>query len=466
MPMVFQRVQTQGISQMAYLIGDDTAGIAALIDPRPCVDLYLQLAREYRVAITHVFETHIHADFMSGARELVERLGSAKLCVSGEGESEYGFSRVRIADGEVFEFGSVLLTARHTPGHTPEHLAYEIAEKKTPGNPWAVCTGDSLLVGSAGRPDLLGDDETETLVEHLFETLRGYYLKLDDGVIIFPCHGIGSACGADIGDRPMTSIGFERKSNPFLQIEDLGQFRKFILENAPPEPRHYRRLKELNAQGPPILGHTPAAPGLTPQEFQAALEHGNVQLLDTRQVAAFGGAHIPGALSIGPRPELSMWAGQMLDYDIPILLVVADETDLEWSVRHLAYIGFTHFAGHLTGGMQAWENAGLPLQELAQVSVHELKECLGELQLLDVRSEQEWNEGRIPGARHHPVAELRDQGNGAAALNKTSPTVTYCATGYRASIAASLLQQQGFTDVGMVPGSWKAWTSAGFEIEK
>lgn len=163
MTMVFQQVQTQGIAQLSYLIGDDDSGTAALVDPRPNVDVYLAIARQYGVSITHVFETHIHADFMSGARELVSRLGSARLCASGEGDAKYGFDVSRIHDGDSFEFGSVLLTARHTPGHTPEHLSYEIAEKEKPRNPWGVFTGDSLFVGSAGRPDLLGDEQTDEL---------------------------------------------------------------------------------------------------------------------------------------------------------------------------------------------------------------------------------------------------------------------------------------------------------------
>lgn len=267
MTMVFERVQTQGIAQFSYLIGDDSSGTAAVIDPRSDGEVYLELARTFDVSITHVFESHIHADFMSGARELVDRLGGATLCASGEEEAEYGFNLERIGDGDRFEFGSVLLTARHTPGHTPEHMAYEVAEKDKPGDPWGVFTGDSLFVGSAGRPDLLGEEQTEQLVESLFNTLRDYYLRLDDGVVILPCHGAGSACGADIGDRPIGSIGFERRTNPFLQHETLKDFRRFVEEGAPPEPRHYRHLKQVNAKGPPILGHAPVAPGLPPERF-------------------------------------------------------------------------------------------------------------------------------------------------------------------------------------------------------
>ncbi len=465
MATVFQRVQTPGIAQISYLIGDDGSATAAVIDPRPDVDVYLRTARQHGVAITHVFETHIHADFMSGSRELIQRLGRGSLCVSGEGGAEYDFKVTKVHDRDTFEFGSTVLTVRHTPGHTPEHVSYEIAEKDTPRRPWAVFTGDSLFVGSAGRPDLLGQDQTDELMEQLFHTLRDYYLKLDDEVIIYPCHGAGSACGADIGDRPMSTIGFERKSNAFLQHEQFEKFKQFVEANAPPEPHHYRHLKKVNASGPPIVGHA-AVPALIPHEFREAIEHGDAQLLDVRDMLAFGGGHIAGAMNIGPRPELSVWAGQMLDYKRPILLVVEDETNLDWIIRQLTYVGFIHFGGYLAGGMSAWRNESLPLQELPQISVHELKDRLNSTQVVDVRSPQEWNRGHIPGARHLFVAEMRDVRKGVAELNRHQPVATYCASGYRASIAASLLKRRGFTDVLNVPGSWQAWTKAGYEVER
>jgi hydroxyacylglutathione hydrolase len=464
--MIFERIKTRGIAQISYFLGDDSSGTAAVIDPRVNVEVYLRIARKYGVAITHVFETHIHADFMSGARELVNRLGSARLCVSGEGDAKYGFKSELIGSGDRFEFGSMTLTARHTPGHTPEHLSYEIAEKGQIESPWGVFTGDSLFVGSAGRPDLLGQEETETLVEQLWETLRDYYLDLDDGMILYPCHGAGSACGADIGDRPMGTIGFERRTNPFLQFNNLEEFKKFVLENAPPEPNHYKHLKKVNSDGPPLLGHAPTATALPPEKFKEVLEQEEVQLLDTRQMLAFGGGHIEGALNIGPRPELSVWAGQMLDHEKPLLLVVENEREVEWILWHLAYTGFTEFAGYLAGGMKAWENAGLPLRQLPQMTVHQLRDRLDDLQVLDVRAPDEWEAGHIPGAKHYYVAEMREGLDGAAGMDPDKPVAVYCDSGYRADIAASLLQSHGFEEVHNVPGSWQAWNNSGYEIEQ
>lgn len=466
MTMIFVRVNTPGIAQLSYLIGDDSSGSAAVIDPRPDVATYLELAREHGVAITHVFETHIHADFMSGSRELVARAGLDKPYVSGEAKAKYDFPVHKIKDGDQFEFGSVLLTVRHTPGHTPEHVAYEIAEKDKADDPWGIFTGDSLFVGSAGRPDLLGDGQTDALVEQLFHTLRDYYLKLDDGVLIYPCHGAGSACGADIGERPMSSIGYERRTNDFLQIEDLEEFKRFVDEGAPPEPHHYKRLKKLNGKGPEVLGHAPVIRGLSADDFHEEIDSGRNQLLDARQMLAFGGGHIEGAINIGPRPELSVWAGQMLDEKKPLLLVVDDESKLDWILWQCVNTGFTKFAGYLVGGMKAWDNAGFPLRKTPQATVHQVYEHLDDWQVLDVRAPDEWEAGHIPGAKHAYVADMRDGLDGASKLKKRETVAVYCDSGFRASIAASILEQHGFQDVRNVPGSWQAWKKSGYEIEK
>ncbi len=221
MTLRFEQILADGVAQTSYLVGDDAAGTAAVIDPRPDVDVYLESARRFGLSITHVFETHIHADFMSGARELVDRLGgSAKLCLSVEGGAEYGFDHQAVRDGDEFSFGGVRLKAKHTPGHTPEHLSYLLYEGDGE-SPWGVLTGDSFFVDSVGRPDLMGDEKTDELTEALFHTVRDFYMQLDDGVIIYPCHGAGSECGPDIGDRMSSTIGYERRFNPYCQIDDI-----------------------------------------------------------------------------------------------------------------------------------------------------------------------------------------------------------------------------------------------------
>lgn len=217
MSLIFEAIPTEGLAEISYLVGDDEEGTGAVVDPRPDVEIYLELARAKGVAVTHIFETHIHADLVSGARELCSRVGTAKIYASHEGGAVYGFATKAVKDGDEFKFGSLLITARHTP----EHISYILAEEDHPEMPWGVLSGDSLFVGSAGRPDLLGEKETAKLAALQFHTLRDFYLKLPESTIVYPAHGSGSPCGAEIGDRLTSTIGFERAFNPFLQIDDV-----------------------------------------------------------------------------------------------------------------------------------------------------------------------------------------------------------------------------------------------------
>src|SRR5438045_8779626 len=258
MSLVFKTIQTEGIAELSYLVGDDDEGVAAVFDPRADCGVYIEAARQAGVAITHIFETHIHADLVSGSRELCAQLETAKIYASGEGGAEYGFSPEKIKDGERFEFGEVIVTARHTPGHTPEHMSYLLSEADHPDEPWAVLTGDSLFVSSAGRPDLLGEKHTKHLAEQQFHTLRDFYLNLPDHVMIYHNHGAGSPCGADIGARLSSTIGYERKFNSFLQFADAKSFTDYAINTAPPVPRYYPVMKPVTADVPTALGRLPA----------------------------------------------------------------------------------------------------------------------------------------------------------------------------------------------------------------
>lgn len=462
MAFICETIETQGIAHLSYVIGDDTTGTAAVIDPRPDVEVYLRVARKRKLSITHIFETHIHADYMSGACELAARLGTSEIFVSVEGKAKYGFKHRPVKDGDVFKFGKLILTARHTPGHTPEHMAFEAAEKKQESCPWGVFTGDSLFVSSAGRPDLMGADESDKLAEALFDTLTNYYLKLADHVIIHPSHGQGSPCGADIGDRLTSTIGYERETNPFLQYTELEAFKAYTLSTAPPEPTYYKPMKKRNAKGPDILGNLPRVPSLDVKAFGEALKGRGATLVDTRHMLAFGGGHIEGALNLGAAPELSVWAGWMLDPTQSLLLILDADKDVEKVVSYFVRTGFTNFAGYLAGGMQAWVNAGRAVTKLDQLPVQELKKRADDIQIADVRAQSEWDEGHIPNAQHFFLPELQEQ---AAKLHKKKLVAVYCASGYRASIGASILKREGF-EVFNVPGSWQAWKNAGYPIEK
>ncbi|TNF17761.1 MAG: MBL fold metallo-hydrolase [Rhodobacteraceae bacterium] len=460
MTLRFEQILADGVAECSYLLGDDAAHVCAVVDPRPDVEIYLETARRFSMAITHVFETHIHADFLSGARELVERLGGqARLHVSTEGGASYGFDHEPVRDGDTFTFGSLRMKARFTPGHTPEHMSYFLHDGETE-TPWGVLSGDAFFVDSVGRPDLLGKDETEALTEDLFSTVREVFMALPDDVILYPCHGAGSACGPDIGDRMSSTIGYERRFNRYARIDDLDSFKQAILGDAPPVPTHYPRMKTVNAEGPEVLGNLPRIAPMEVARFAEATQDG-AQVLDLRDMLAFGAGHVPGSLNIAARPELSVWAGWLLDPERPIHLVLNDDRDLPEVLRLLWRTGFTDFGGYLAGGIGAWREAGRDLAQIPQVPVQELKDST-DLTPLDVRKPDEWESGHVPGAQHAFLGELRDR---MGDLDRSAAYATYCASGFRASIAASLLRRNGFAKVRSVPGSFLAWQNAGYEIE-
>jgi hydroxyacylglutathione hydrolase len=463
MALVFEQFLTAAIGDASYLVGDDSARVAAVIDPQVDVQRYVAAARRHGLAITHVVQTHIHEDFVSGATALA-RACAAEVLVSGHDAPAYGFAHRLARDGDRLELGSVVLTVKHTPGHTPEHVSLLVAKTNGKEAPFAVLSGGSLLVEAAGRTDLLGSEQVETLTQAQYRTLREFFLALDDGVQVYPTHVHGSPCGAAIGDRTSTTIGHERRHNPLLQQADARAFREAALADLPPKPRYYPRLKERNTSDQPTGAPSAAVRPLPPARFQQAMDGGKSLVLDTRHLLAFGGAHVPGALNIGASGHLSIWAGWMLAPERSLLLVLESDDDLSEVVGHLARTGFERFEGYLAGGMSGWENAGLPLQALPQRHVVDAAEASrrGALTLLDVRSPQEWQKGHAPDARHIFLPELRSR---LGELPKALPIAAYCDSGYRASIAASLLQAEGF-DVSNMPGSWQAWTACKLPVQE
>ncbi len=463
--MVFETVFTEGLAQLSYLIGDKATGRAAVIDPRRDVEVYVELARKHKLTITHALETHVHADFLSGCRELADRTGTAKVCLSAEGGAKYGYEHEELKDGDKIDLGRVVLTAKHTPGHTPEHMSYLAAEGNRPDTPFAVFSGDCLFADSVGRPDLLGDDQTGGLAKQLYKSIYEFYLKLPDDLRVHPGHGAGSPCGANISDRLVTTVGYERKHNPALQFKDEAGFVEFVLFTAPPEPVYYPRMKKANAAGPVVLGRLPTCPAIDPKAFEKAVGKGGVQLVDNRQMLAFGGGHVPGALNIGPRAELSIWAGWMLDPKKPVFLVLRQDTDLPEVQRQFLRVGFDTFGGYLLGGMEEWDNHGLAITGLAQMPVETLNAALPPkgLQIVDIRTPGERQDGYVPGSTYIFLPELEKK---AGRLDKDKPVAVYCDSGYRASLGAGLLQRMGFKDVRNVPGSWKAWKARGYAVQK
>lgn len=465
MALVLEQLLTPAMGDASYLIGDDTAGLAAVIDPQIDIEVYLAAARRHGLSIRHVLQTHLHEDFVSGAAALAAACHSEDPGVGAREDPGYGFPHRQLKDGTVLELGSVRLTVRETPGHTPEHIAFAAAKGDQPDAPFAVFSGGSLLAGTAGRTDLLGQDRVEELTRAQFDSLRKVFLALDDGVLVYPTHVHGSPCGAAIGDRVATTVGYERRHNPLLQHADFESFRA-AMADLPPKPTYYERLKQANARGEKNSPRTQGISALRPKAFEAAAAMQDHLLLDTRHLLAFGGAHIPGALNIGARGHFAIQAGWMLDPARPLLLVLESDEHLAAVVTDLARTGLRRIAGYLAGGMTAWEDSGRPLQSVAQLHVRELARRLdkrpADTLALDVRAPQEWSKGHVPGARHVFLPHLRDQ---LASLPRDRLLAVYCDSGYRASIAASLLQARGF-EVANVPGSWQAWSACGLPVQR
>jgi hydroxyacylglutathione hydrolase len=463
MGLVLEQIKTPGLAQLSYIVGDDSAGVAAVIDPRRDVEIYLQRARELGLRLTHAIETHIHADFVSGTRELRDRLG---IPIVGGRSDDYQFDYHPMETGDVLSLGNVTLEALHTPGHTPEHISLLLSDAKQGDQPFALFTGDFLFNLDVGRPDLLGEDTKKPLAKQLYDSLFNTLKPLGDRMEIYPCHGAGSACGKSIGDRTQSTLGNERLFNPALQERSMEEFVDWLLSDMPEPPRHYARLKRVNAAGAPIRGCLQTPQSLSVDAFREQIERPDTVVIDTRSMLAFGGGHIPNAINIGLGPAFPSWVGWLIDPEQSILLVTESPEALQQVSEHLFRIGYDNVAGYLHSGMKSWNTSGLPLQRIPQMPVKELNEHLDEdeLTILDVRSDQEYLNGAIPGSRHVYLPHLEEQMS--AKLDHTKAVATYCGSGYRASIAASLLQKHGFATVINVPGSWSAWKSAGLPVEQ
>ncbi|MCI0651355.1 MAG: MBL fold metallo-hydrolase [Planctomycetes bacterium] len=459
--MLFQRFEESGLSHYSYALGCAGAGEIAVVDPRRDVDEYLAYAEQQGVRIAHVLETHIHADFASGARELAERAG-ATLWESGydRGERyEIAFAHRDLGDGDEVAIGSVRIRALHTPGHTPEHLSFLVFDTARARDvPLLMLSGDFLFVGSLGRPDLLGEEAKRELAAKLFASVRGKLRDLPDGLEVHPAHGAGSLCGAGMTARAYTTLGFERISNPYLAPSlTEKEFIARILESVPLFPDYYRRMKALNAAGPPLLGGVPGQRAIAAGRFREFVDQGHV-VIDLRDALAFSGGHIPGAFGIGAGTSAGVWASWVVPYDAPLLLVAADAKEAESATRMLVRVGLDGVAGFLAGGISAWRAAGLPLRQTQMMQVDELAAALGRgarLRVLDVRSAAEWKSGHITGAEHSFAGTIAAEA--ARLREKGGPLAIICGSGYRSTVAASVLERAGILDSINVIGGMTAW---------
>ncbi|AFZ67944.1 MBL fold metallo-hydrolase [Deinococcus peraridilitoris] len=462
--MIFETIKTEGLAALSYIVGDEQAGCAVVIDPRRDVQVYLDLLRRCGLRLTGIIETHTHADFVSGARELCTLTNATVYA----GPGEYGHAVTILQDGESVDIGALKLRALHTPGHSPEHLCL-VLSGGGPGaeGEWALFTGDALFNGEVGRPDLVPGVDAEEGARQLYRSLHGKILGLDDGLEVYPSHGHGSPCGGRIGVRNCTTLGYEKRHNRHLQAQGEDDFVRGVLGELAAQPPYYERVRDLNRRGPGYLGTRPQTPWLDPHEFQEAARDPLAVILDTREIEAFADAHIEGSLNIALREAFPLWAGWMLSPSNN-LLVILDSPDHEEAVeRHLLRLGLESIGGFLRGGMRAHIEAGLPWRSGGHLSVHELHEQLARgnaaWQLLDVRRDDEWAQGHIAGAQHAFLGRLPDE-LPRLGLDREKPVAVYCGSGYRSSMAVSMLERQGYRDVRNVLGSVSAWKAAGFEL--
>jgi hydroxyacylglutathione hydrolase len=463
--VLFERIEDPGLAQYSYIVGCERVGEVAVVDPRRDVETYFKFASEHGVRITHVLETHIHADFASGARELATRSG-ARLSLSAFDTDEtyqVSFPHAILRDREIIAIGKVRLQALHTPGHTPEHLSFLVFDdNRASDQPMVMLTGDFLFVGSIGRPDLLGRGQAEGLAHKLYDSVQRVLGPLPDGLEIAPGHGAGSMCGVGMSSRSTSTLGFERIANPYLRpgLTEM-EFVRMVLERVPPLPDYYARMKALNAAGPPILNGLPGLKPVPVDEFRAGIKtsagkQGPV-VIDLRDQMSYGAGHIPGAFGIGAGVNVSTWASWVVPYDRPLWLVASNEGDVEPAVRSLVRVGLDDVRGYLEGGMAAWIAAGGEQAHTPQLSPDELAARLPDrhLQVLDVRTDQEWDEGHIDGAQHIMAGELPTR---LAEVPRDKTIVVVCGTGYRSTVAASVLERAGRTDVMNLTGGMAAWS--------
>jgi glyoxylase-like metal-dependent hydrolase (beta-lactamase superfamily II)/rhodanese-related sulfurtransferase len=442
------------LAQASYMIGD--GGEAAVIDPRRDVDEYVDEARRESLTIRHVIETHLHADFVSGHRELAARTG-AKIYFGAKAGA--GFPHVPVREGDEIRMGRVVLRFLETPGHTPESVSVVVFDEAASAQPQAVLTGDTLFIGDVGRPDLLGARmSADELAALLYDSLHGKLLALPDATRVYPAHGAGSLCGRNISSETSSTIGEQRLVNYALKPMPKEEFVRMMTADLPEAPAYFSRDVAINREGAPDLAALPELPALSPQEFEDRQAAGGL-VVDTRPSAQFGTAHVPGSLHIGLSGQFASWAGALVPADASILLVAEDPDRVREARTRLARVGLENVAGYLEGGIPAWEVSGRPLAATEQITVDELDRRLRErsMRVLDVRRPPEWQAGHIDGAAHVPLNELSGR---AAEVAGETPVAVICASGYRSSTATSVLERKGVRLVSNVVGGMNAWNAA------
>lgn len=459
--MYFKQVTVDGLGCFSYCIGCPRAKAMAVVDPKRDIQDYLDIARTEGMRITHIFDTHVHADHVSGAQELRNATG-ADIHVFHE--SPVSYHHVGVKEGDVFDIGAARLEVLHTPGHTPHAISLLVTDTLRATEPEMVLTGDVLFVGDIGRPDLAGNEILGDQVRNLWNSLYVKLAKYPDYLEVYPAHGQGSLCGKGMSAKPSSTLGYERRANPMLRFESFEAFQKEMASGFPLRPRSFSHIIETNKRGAPLLDTCPMDRALTVEQFEEQL-HAGATVIDVRDAAAFGGFHIPGSLNIGFEKSLANWVGMVVDPQADLLLVVRDRDDYERMATELHRIGYDRIMGYLSGGVMAWLMSGRPVQQLSQLSARQLRQLMDAGQtplVLDVRTPGEWQAGHLPGAVHLPLVDILAGKTGG--LDPAQEIVVQCGSGYRSNIAGSYLQQHGFGKVHSLAGGAFAWSNAGLEL--
>jgi hydroxyacylglutathione hydrolase len=460
--MYFEQFYLTCLAHASYMIGSE--GEAAVVDPQRDVDIYLKAAAEQGLTIRHIFETHLHADFVSGHKELAARTG-AKIYIGAQANAS--FAHEALTDGFEIKIGAVRVRALETPGHTPESVCLVVTDGSTAGADGpalasVVLTGDTLFIGDVGRPDLAKTHTPQQLAGLLYDSLHQKLMALPDEAMVYPAHGAGSLCGRAMRAERSSTIGTERLTNYALQIGSRDEFIAQLTTNLPTRPEYFLEDAEINRSGAATLTDLPPLPALSPAEVNSLLgQHAN--LLDVRPGEEFAAGHVPGAISIALSGQFASWAGGILGIrSNPVLIGDSDEQIEEARLR-LARVGIEELRGYLAGGVAAWKKAGLPVTKTAQISPRELSERLrsGDVlaaDVIDVRREGEWQAGHIPEVECRALDSFAQR---IPVLDQERAVAVHCKSGYRSMIACSLLERAGYRNVMNVAGGFDAWHEAG-----
>jgi len=456
--MYFEQFYLGCLAHASYMLA--SAGEAVVVDPQRDVDIYLKAAEEQGARIRHIFETHLHADFVSGHKELAARTG-ATIYIGARAEAR--FPHVNVQDGFELRTGKLRIAVLETPGHTPESVCLVITDEETSAKPWAVLTGDTLFLGDVGRPDLSKSHTPAELAGLLYDSLHNKVLKLSDEVLVYPAHGAGSLCGRSMRAERSSTIGTERLTNYALQIKSREEFIQQLTSNLPARPEYFLQDAEINRDGAPALSALSELTPISPLQLKSLLDDG-VIALDVRSGDQFASAHVPGSINIALSGQFASWAGTVLGLSSRPVLIAESAEQLSEARLRLARVGIEDTRGYLQGGIKGWAEAGLPLAVLPQITVETLQQRMqaGESQVLDVRREPEWQAGHLADAAWWPLDNFRVS---PPEIDRDATIVVHCKGGYRSMIACSLLQRAGFRNVTNLIGGFDAWQRAKLPVE-